>query len=87
MNDLVAGLDELEVGNIERSNGAEREVDDVLGPSVARALEILAHLAERAKYPGSIESLAFTMIAVAHKRGSNPPLGSWGSYQQDSRDR
>ena len=69
MDDLVVLVLRLEVRNLERPHGVEREDQCVI--SLARALlmsQVLADLSQGTENPRPIESLTLTMFAVIHHR-------------------
>ena len=70
VHDLVLPVLRLEVRNLERPHGVERQDQCVI--RVVRSSpvsQLLADLSQRAKNPRAIESLALTVFAVIHHRG------------------
>lgn len=66
MDDLVAPHRELEMGDVERPDGLQRQLERRLAPLAVIGPQLLPHLPQRAQYPCTIETLSFAMFAVAH---------------------
>jgi hypothetical protein len=69
VHDFAHFLLDLQVRNIEGGHRLERESERFVGrTSASLATGVLSRLTERAKDSRPIESLALTVIAVAHNR-------------------
>jgi hypothetical protein len=69
VHDLAHVFFDLQVGNVEGGHRLEREGERFVGrTSASLATGVLSRLTERAKDSRPIESLALTVIAVAHNR-------------------
>ena len=66
MNDLVPILDPLEVGNVERLDCLQGQIDRVVWPPAASPAQIFLQLPQGAQHPRTIEALSFTVFAITH---------------------
>jgi hypothetical protein len=69
VDDFVLLVVRLEVRKVERSHRFQgRENRFVSARFWSRGAQFLSHLAQRAEHARPIESLAFTMFTIAHRR-------------------
>lgn len=87
MNDLVPILDPLEVGDIERLDCLQGQIDHVVRPPAASPAQILLQLPQGAQHARPIEALSFTVFAITHWSSSEVrrPRGKMGGRQCQSR--
>jgi hypothetical protein len=67
VDDLVADLDQLQVGDVERPDGLDCPVEGVsTSPAIGRS-HLTAKLSKLAQHPCPVEALAFTVFAKTHR--------------------
>jgi hypothetical protein len=67
VHDLILLIFPLEMGNLERFDSLERQIERLPRRAAFSASQILLYLPQRTQHARTIESLTFTVIAIAHR--------------------
>lgn len=67
VDNLVSDLDQFQVGNVEGSDRFDRLVEHLAAASSIGGSHLAPELSKLAQHPGSIEALALTVFAKAHR--------------------
>jgi hypothetical protein len=67
VDDLVADLDQLQVGDVERPDGLDRQVERISASPAIGGSHLAAKRAKLAQHTGPVEALPFTVFAKTHR--------------------
>jgi hypothetical protein len=67
VDDFVAGFEQLEVRDVECSDGLDRRGERVSASPSIRGSHLPAQLSKLAQHPRPVEALAFTVFAETHR--------------------
>lgn len=66
MNNLVLGIDQLQVRDVELPHGTQRARNRLVAAAPRRRAQLAADFSQRAEDSRPVETLPFAMLAVIH---------------------